>query len=112
MDLGINELFEGPTQTRDGHKYILPPSSFAEAAIGLMTQSEVKLCLDEVLDDVIHNPDIEAPAIRYALEKGKGTVGLEDVLNRVRAQHEKRGKLITNTAVRQESMTGGGVLSF
>lgn len=116
MDRGINELFEGPTITNGGHKYILPPSSFAEAELGLMTRNEIELGLEEVVEQVTNDGVIEAPAIRWAIEraqkKGKQTVGLEDVMERVKVHHEKRGKLITHTAVRQERITGGGVLSF
>ena len=112
MDRGINELFEGLTITYGNYKYILPPSSFAEAEIGLMSQAEVQHSLEEVLERVAEDDSVEAPAIRHALKRGKGTVSLEDVLNRVKTQHEKRGKLITHKAVRQEKMTGGGVLFY
>ena len=109
MDRGINELFEGPTITYNRHKYVLPPSSFAEAELGLMTEGEIRQDLEEVLEQVTQDASIEAPAIRHAIRNavrsGKATVSLEDVLERVKAHHEKRGKLITHKAVRPVSYT-------
>ncbi len=112
MDRGINELFEGLTITYGNRKYILPPSSFAEAEIGLMSQAEVQRGLEEVLDEVMLDHAIEAPAIRRAIQRGRGKVTMNDVVGRVKAHHEKRGKLITHKAVKQEKLTGGGVLFY
>lgn len=111
MDRGINELFEGPTITYGSHKYVLPPSSFAEAEIGLMTPGQIKRGLEEVLDLLTQNNTIEADAIRRVLKR-KGTIVLEDLVEKVKAHHEGTAKLITGKPVKQMNMSGGGIWYF
>ncbi|MBI2581059.1 hypothetical protein HYV85_04630 [Candidatus Woesearchaeota archaeon] len=116
MDRGINELFEGPTITDGTDKYLLTPSSFAEAEIGLMSKSEVRKGLEEVLKEATINPAFEAPSIRAAIcliEKRLGrSVCLEDVLERVRAHHENSSALITKQPIKQAELSGGGVWHY
>ncbi len=116
MDRGINELFEGLTITYGHDKYILPPSSFAEAEIGLMSRSEVREGLEDVLETVIRDFRIDAPAIRTTISLierrfGRG-LKLEDLLGRVKAHHENSEALITKQPVKQAELSGGGVWYF
>jgi len=110
MDGGINELFEGPTVTHGSNKYVLPPSSFAEAEIGLMRPEDVKTGLEAVLEHVSDDQTLEAPAIRRAIKQRKAN--FETLVDRVRKHHEGQSKLITQNAVKQGKLTGGGVWSY
>jgi hypothetical protein len=112
VDRGINELFEGITITRSSYKSVLPPSAFAEAEIGHMSTREVRLGLEEVIEQVVNDENVEAPAIRRALVRNSGEIGFDDLVEKVKARHEGRPKLITAKPIKSEMLSGGGVRYF
>ncbi len=105
MDLGINELHEGLTLIRGRDKYMLPPSNFALAAVGMKKADELK----ELLEFFVENPNEETMPVFSRYSK---RMSWEDLEARVRKGHEGMAKLLYDTMVEQGTMTGGGVWHF
>ncbi|MBI2549968.1 hypothetical protein HYV83_02200 [Candidatus Woesearchaeota archaeon] len=111
MDKGVNELYEGVTIITGRQKYILPPSSFAEAHIGMMKPGEIKHQLEGVIEEVINGRSAEAPVIAEIIRK-KGGISYEDLEERVRKHHEERASLLNMEPIKDEDVSGGGVWYF
>ena len=102
--LGISPNYEGLRIVSGNNSYFFPPSSFAEAVIGVASEHEIREMLDSVtIDSVLNKVPFELPYLEAFLSSQNGEDPWSELEEAVMRHHEGVKNLLRIESVRGES---------
>jgi len=98
--LGIGSNYEGLRILRDNISFFFPPSSFAEAVIGIETKTEIRKMLDSVTVDLYSgNIPYELPSLDAFLQRLHGEERWSELEQAIKRHHEGTKNLLARKAM-------------